>query len=496
MDRPLRRLRVVTPLVMVLLCAGAWTSRAQAAASGSSPLPALQTGFTDPVFMSGNAGVRERWLTRAAEEHAAIVRLTVSWREIAPRRPSAADATDPGWRGYEFATLDRAIVSASLHGLSILVTVSEAPSWAEGAHPPKSAPSGTWRPHAAALGAFAQALALRYSGAFTPEGASAPLPAVRYWQAWNEPNLSAYLTPQWQATGARAKAASPGIYRNMLDAFYRGIHAAASALGARAPSERVLSAGTAPYGEPPGGLRMPPAEFVRDMLCLSRELRPERCPQHADFDILDHHPYSIEGPYWHALNRDDVAIADMGKLIRPLRAAERLHLVGGAKHHEVWVTEVSWDSDPPDPHGIPAATQALWLEQTLQLLWSEGVSAVLWYKIVDQPPVPSYATTYQSGAYLLDGRAKPSATAFRFPFVLASEGGKQANARHPLLWGKSPDGTYAVRIQAQSHGRWRTLEVLRPRRGNGIFEAAIPAGGADMRLRAVSGTLHSLTLRG
>lgn len=495
MHRPLRRLRVVTPLAVILLYAGTSMGCTQASASSSSPLPALQTGFTDSAFMSGSAGTREAWLARAVDERASIVRLDANWREIAPRRPPAADVADPGWAGYEFAALDRAVISAHLHGLSIMITVSAAPAWAEGAHRPKSAPPATWRPNAAALGAFAQAIALRYSGTFTPAGASAPLPAVRYWQAWNEPNLSTYLMPQWEAAGGHTKAASPGIYRNMLDAFYRGIHAAASALGARAPNERVLSAGTAPYGEPPGGPRMPPAEFVRDMLCLTRALTPERCPQHADFDILDHHPYSIEGPYWHALNRDDVAIADMGKLIRPLRAAERLHLLGGAKHHEVWVTEVSWDSDPPDPHGVPAATQALWLEQTLQLLWSEGVSTVLWYKIVDAPPVPSYATTYQSGTYLLDGRAKPSATAFRFPFVLASEGGKQANARDPLLWGKSPGGRSAVQIQAQSRGRWRTVEVLRPRQSDGVFEAALPAVPTGTRLRAVSGALHSLTLR-
>jgi hypothetical protein len=45
-----------------------------------------------------------------------------------------------------------------------------------------------------------QAVAKRYDGSFVAAdatGASAKLPAVRYWGIWNEPNIGGWMTPQW-----------------------------------------------------------------------------------------------------------------------------------------------------------------------------------------------------------------------------------------------------------------------------------------------------------
>ncbi len=446
------------------------------------PRGSLQTGFTDGVYSSPDVALRERWLARTVSEHASTIRIDAGWSAIAPRRPpDAAAARDPGWAGYDFAPLDASVSAAAAHHLRILITITGAPAWAEGAHRPASAAAGSWRPSPRAFGRFATASARRYGGSFTPPGARRPLPRVRYWQAWNEPNLSLYLAPQWQRTRHGLRAASPAIYRALLDSFYRAIHRAGR-------GEQVLSAGTAPYGEEPGGSRMRPVTFVEDLLCLTPELRPAHCAHRAEFDILDHHPYSIEGPFWHALDRGDVAIADMGKLIRPLRAAERLHTVGGARRHAVWVTEVSWDSDPPDPHGVPARKQALWLEQTLWLLWRQGVSTVLWYQILDSPPIPNYASTYQSGTYLLDGRPKPSATAFRFPFVRTGLSGGVVS-----LWGKSPSPGRPVSIQRLRGSHWQTIATV-PSSGSGLFEARLRLSGGP-RLRARAGGLHSLALR-
>lgn len=461
-------------------------------------LRGLQTGFTDDaLFASSSPLTRAAWLGRAASEHASTVRLNASWAKIAPQAPpSAAEARNPSWQGYDFSELDGAVVSAHEAGLRVLITVSTAPSWAE-RHRPSSATAGSWMPRPAAFASFATAIAKRYSGSFVPSPASAPLPRVRWWQAWNEPNLSIYLAPQWRRHGKRWIAESPSLYRKMLDAFYEAVHRVGR-------GERVLTAGTAPYGDPPGGQRMPPAMFVRSLLCLTQRLKATRCPRHADFDVLDHHPYSVEGPFFHAFNRDDVAIADMGKLIRPLRAAERLHLVGGPKRHAVWVTEVSWDSSPPDPQGVPARKQALWLQQTFYLLWKQGVSTVLWYLIGDAPPIPSYASTYQSGTYLLNGSPKPSAAAFRFPFVLVGDGARAKAARRRrrarlsssasvLLWGKSPDGGAPVSVQRRSKGRWHTIATTKPGR-SGVFEASV-SSVPGRSLRAKAGGEHSLSLR-
>jgi hypothetical protein len=460
------RARLVLPIALLasVLCA------APASAQG---LPGLTTGFTDPVFQSASPSVRAQWLTRAVEEHAGIVRLNITWASVPRERPpSEAAASDPSWGGYDGASTDDAVSDAAAHGLRVQITISGAPAWAEGTHRPSSAAPGSWMPSPAAFGAFARAAALRYSGDYAPPGSSAPLPRVRYWQAWNEPNLSLYLTPQWRRVRHAWAPASPAIYRTLLDAFYAAVKGAQ-------PDALILSGGTAPYGDLPGGQRMPPAQFVRNLFCLSESgLRPERCPDPARFDILDHHPYSIEGPFFRAVNRDDVAIADMAKLTVPLRRAERLHLVGGARHHQVWVTELAWESSPPNPLGVPLATQARWLEQSFQLLWREGVSTVMWYLIVDLPPVPSYEVSFQSGGvYLLDGAPKPSATAFRFPFLT-----NPAGVDHALAWGKAPSSG-PVAIERQLGSTWRVLRTLHPGSG-GVFQARLPARrGALLRAR-------------
>ena len=151
-----------------------------------------------------------------------------------------------------------------------------------------------------------------------------------------------YLTPQWE-NGAPA---SPAHYRRMLNAFYDAVKGVN-------PANRVITAGTAPFGDPgTSGKRMRPARFDRELFCVSGAA----CANPAKFDVLSHHPYSVGGPNRKALNADDVSVPDLDKLVKPLRRAERTRRVGGARRHAVWVTELSWDSSPPDPLGVPGAT--------------------------------------------------------------------------------------------------------------------------------------------
>jgi hypothetical protein len=440
----------------------------------------LTTGFDDPLFESSNPSVHQLWLSHAASEHAGIVRLNISWRGVVHAVPaSEAQASDPSWSGYDFSVTDAVVRDAAAAGLNMMLTLAGgAPRFAEGPGRPRSAPLGTWEPSAAAYGAFARAVAVRYSGIYTPPGATTPLPRVRYWQAWNEPNLSVYLTPQWTGGPGNYKPTSPVLYRPLLNALYTAVKGVD-------PQDLVVAAGTAPYGDQPGGSRMPPAQFVRNLLCLDETgKRAAPCPQHPSFDILDHHPYSIAGPFWRALNPDDVAIADMGKLTGPLRRAESLRLVGGARRHQVWATELSWDSNPPDPEGVPVLTQAKWLEQSMYELWQEGVSTMLWYLIVDAPPVPSYASSYQSGVYLLDGTPKPSATAFRFPLVLARIGKSKM-----LAWLKAP-ASGRLLLERKTRKGWRVIYKARVREGEILLHRFRTR--SRVTLRASMGQLQSL----
>jgi hypothetical protein len=344
----------------------------------------------------------------------------------------------------------------------------------EGPDQPADATPGTWRPDPAAFAAFAQAVARRYAGSFNP--GTGVLPRVRYFQAWTEPNLPYHLSPQWIRAGRHWVAESPIVYRAMLNAFYASVKAVHA-------SDLVLTAGTASYGDPPGGLRMRPARFVRDLLCLSGKIAPEPCPNPAHFDILAHDPYEFAGPTRPAYWADDVSLPDMWKLTRALAAAERTGRALPRIHHPVWVTEFGWNSNPPTRGGVPLLTRARWIEEAFYELWRQGINTATWYLIVDQPPASTYVS-WQTGLYYRNGRRKPGFEAFRFPFV-AERMGK----RHARVWTVSPDsGT--IRVQALAAGRWRTVLGVRVR-AHGVIDRAIAVSGRPM-LRAVIGSDVSL----
>ena len=91
--------------------------------------------------------------------------------------------------------------------------IDGAPPWAQSGD--KQRPSdGPARPDSAALGAFATAAAKRYGGDFSG------LPRVRYWQVWNEPNLSIQLMPQHEGD----RVISPRVYRAMVNAMAQAVH--------------------------------------------------------------------------------------------------------------------------------------------------------------------------------------------------------------------------------------------------------------------------------
>jgi hypothetical protein len=364
-------------------------------------------------------------------------------------------------------------------GLTVAFSVASAggPEWIDGPNKPASILDGVWNPNARAFGAFAKAVAVRYSGHYKPLGARTALPRVKYYQAWGEPNLNDHLAPQWVRKHGHWVAQAPVIYRRLLNAFYTSVKSVHR-------SNLVITAGTAPFGDPPGQGRMAPALFVRDLLCLTRKFKRTRCPTKAHFDILAHHPYDFGGPFQKAYNRDDVSLPDLWKLIRPLHAAERLGTVVPKKSKPVWITEFSWDSRPPDPHGIGLRRRARWIEETFHELWHEGVSAIAWYLLRDQPPIPSYATTYQSGLYFVGGRKKPGMEGFRFPFVVSRVGKRYA------VWGIAPRRGKVLVQERGRHG-WRTLVRFHPR-AHQIFTRTIRLHHHEL-LRATLGHAHSLT---
>jgi hypothetical protein len=470
--------RAALALALAGLALGAHSAVAAAAPHG------LELGVADPAFASPDPALREEWLGRAGEARASLVALGAAWAAIAPKAPPVGfDPADPADPAYRWESLDASIRAAAAHGLQPLLDISAAPAWAEGPGRPSTAlvPTGAWLPRPTALGRFAQALAARYSGGFVDPAhpAAGPLPRVRYFEIWAEENLAEHLSPLWRGS----ELVGPAHYRAMLNAAYAGIHAAS-------PGAKVVVGGLAPYGDArAGGSRVPPVWFWRSLLCLrGAALRPVACPDPAHFDIAAHNPIDVAGPDEGALNPLDASVPDVGRLNAMVRRAVRTGGALPANHKPFWAPEIWWDSSPPDPRGVPLALHARFLAEALFRLWSQGVSAVVWWYMRDQDPgAAGFAATQQSGLFFGDGRPKPAYWAFRFPFVAH-------RVRHGqvLLWGKAPAPGRLV-VERRTRRGWAPL--AHPLAGPDRIFAARVDSAAALRLRARQGGQTSLPWR-
>ena len=322
---------------------------------------------------------------------ATVVRLVLDWSVVAPAGaapPEGFVPTRPDDPRYDWANFDRQVREAVSLGLAPIADIIGAPAWAQRPPAHRRTQDGPYWPKYTALGAFARAAALRYSGVF------GDLPRVRYWMVWNEPNFSWYLSPQ-QVEG---RLVSPGWYRAMVNAVAASVHAVRR-------DNLVVAGGLAPYGTTNATLdATSPLLFMRRMLCLSDGPKPKRtCSKRATFDVWSHHPYTSGGPTREAGRRDDVSLGDLDQMAAVLRTAERVGTIRSSGRVRFWVTEFSWDTSPPDPKGVPMELHARWVAEALYRMWRDGVSLVTWFLVRDEP-FPDVST--QSGLFFR-GRFRP-----------------------------------------------------------------------------------------
>jgi hypothetical protein len=431
------------------------TPNAQGQAASPLATGPLETALVDVnPFISPEAPLNFRRVKAAGTR---AVRLVMFWRFVAPdgtssQRPAGFVASDPGSIGYKWGSIDSQVVLAKQNGLEPIISIQLVPGWAE--RSAQGSP-GTRSPDLDELAGFVRAAAVRYGGAFSG------LPRVRYWQAWNEPNLSIFLSPQ-----------SPDLYRRMVNRFagaVRSVHA----------DNVVVAGGLAPFGFP--GTAVPPLQFMRELLCVSEGATPRpTCGDKIAFDVWSHHPYTTGGPTRKAQNPDDASLGDLPEMRRVLEAAIRAGHVESRGKVRFWVTEFSWDSSPPDPIAIPTRLHARWVSEALYRMWQAGVSLVTWFSLRDEALAES---EFQSGLYLRRGPGYASATAklslraFRFPFVaFPSRGGV-------LVWGRTPAGRPgAVLVERKTGKSWTLVRRLTTNR-YGIFSRRF-AGRMTGPLRA------------
>jgi hypothetical protein len=430
------------------------------------PVKPMRTVFQDDAVFLHRSPAQIRGAARQLRALGAnILRVTAGWSVLAPaphaRHPPGPpfDPTDSrtypqaGWRA-----LDRAVRIAHAAGLSVEIDIAFwAPRWAVargGGNPRRE----RYRPDPRAFGAFARAVARRYSGHFRPRGSRRPLPAVHTYTPWNEPNKTTFLEPQWtrDPTTGDVRPASPHVYRPMYRAAYRAIKAVD-------PRDRVLLGGIASLGSPtPGTGGVPPLAFVRALACVDDHLQPLPVPACAHYrplhaDGFATHPYSPGmPPDTSAPLPGDVPLADTARLTALLGALKRRgRIVGAVAVHD---TEYGYQTDPPDPYQRYTPLQAAQFEGwAAYLAWRDPHTVTFAHflmrdlpgdRMLGPPGSPAFWSSYQTGLKYAGGAPKPALAAFALP-LWAWRTHDPAGRRAVMVFGDVRPGHGAQTVQVQ-----------------------------------------------
>jgi hypothetical protein len=439
----------------------------------------FQLGLQDPGFTAAAGSTTSQFAYNALNAiHGSTVRVSVGWAATAPggaTRPAGFDAADPADPHYNWARLDATVIELAARHDQIVLNLTGAPPWAQPAGKPSSLKTffGAWDPSATEYGLFAKAAALRYSGSFVPTGATHPLPRVRKWEIWNEENLPEDL----MAPNLVAE------YRSLLNAAYASIKSVSNA-------NTVAVGGLAPVSFIPH-VSVSPLAFAAQLMCLRRVrihfVSTASCPVKAHFDALAIHPYSLLAtPTKHAYNYDDILVGDLGKLHTLLTAAKKLNTVVPRITDQLWTTEWSWFTNPPDPTvGDRDPVAARYTAYSMYEMWRAGVNLVIWFLAQDPANVNlnSPSLTYGGGLYTATGKPKLMMQAYTFPVIASVTGGRG------YVWGRAPVSTRTtVTIQEGAGHGWKRVgtahtgsdgifQLRFPSTGNGTFRA-IASGGA------------------
>lgn len=412
----------------------------------------LATAVFDPMTFPANPTAA---FAEVKATGATFVRIQVSLANIAPSggmAPTGFDATDPAAPRENWSSIDAQVRAAAAAGLEPILDIIDLPQW--------TANGSQW------LAAFAEGAAKRYSGSFNT------LPRVRYWQAWNEPNLGLSGLAQRGRTGLL----SPDTYRTMVNAFARGVKRVHS-------DNLVVAGGLAPYAATTGP-GIPPLTFMKQFLCLTTaRIRPRpSCVQRVNFDIWAIDPYTWGGPTHHATVEGDLALGDLPTMKTILDQGAAAGKIVSSAPVQFWVTEFSWDTNPPDPGAVAIDLQTRWTAQALYVMWQSGVSLVTWWTIRDQP----FPSRWQSGLYFNGGSIgtppdtpKSTLEAFRFPTVALPEGTSQLR-----LWARTPGGAPdTVVFEVGTGSSWLPVAVV-PSDHYGVATTLVAAAGLAGSVRA------------
>jgi hypothetical protein len=433
-------------------------------------------------------GVQARALDDAKTLGADIVRVNVIWARIAPKprskkAPKKFNGSKPGaYSASKWAMLDSLVAGAQARGLQVLLTpTGPAPAWA-------SRCGGSIRarqlcnPSPKQFGRFVRALGTRY-------------PQVTMWSIWNEPNLRAWLSPQYTLSHGRAVLKSASMYRSLARSAIAALRTTGHA------KHTILLGETAPIGSEPNckgstkartrcakNLNSQPEAFLRGVFCLKsnghRLSGSQGCGgSYSRLRVSGeaHHPYTRGGsrPPLTKPNAHEITIGVLSRLTRLLDQAGKAGRI--PKKLPVYYTENGWQTNPPDRlFGVQLAQQAAYINQSDWIAYKSGrVKTVAQYKLVDDVPQGSF----QSGVRLTDGTAKPSYDAYRLPIWVSGTGAKATVYGQVRPAGDSTPVQVELQHAAGSGSAFQTVQVVNVASRKGTFTVPVANQGGLWRLR-------------
>jgi hypothetical protein len=348
--RPPRRVRIRLAAIVAALIALAGF------APGASALPADFWG------VSPQAAPTAEQFQRLSAGGVQSVRIPIAWSAVEPTKDGTPN----------FGGVDQLVAGATQAGINVLPFVYDAPAWAVAqahvpgpgkARAPKTLPVKTGAQRTA-WSNFLKLVVARYGpgGAFWLANPKLPETPIRTWQIWNEENFKYFV--------ARP---SPADYGKLIDVSYAAIKSVDRG------AKLILGGMFAQPNEARFKVKPPQAYFAADFLEQMYETTPGI---KSKFSGVALHPYTSR---YQKLTPD----------IEEFRAALVANHDAGKK---LWITEIGWSSEPPDPaHDafakgpVGQATQlkgAFNLFKREQAKWK--LQRIYWFSVDDQPNICNF----------------------------------------------------------------------------------------------------------
>jgi hypothetical protein len=276
------------------------------------------------------------------------------------------------------------------------------------------------------------------------------------------------------------------------------VRAGYAAVKAVRKRSKVLIGNTSSTGGTRGAGPVAPLEFLRDLACVDRKLKPKTTPDCTGFTALPgdgwaHHPYSQnERPSRRSnpdTELDDLRLADLPALATTLDVLAKMGRIAPANRN-IYLTEFGYETQPVG--GRPTIDE---LQQARWLTWAEylaskvpTVRSFAQFLLRDQPPAKERVSDskarpfgqYSTGLLVANGRDKVAAKTF----VAGLFAQKRSKGR-VLLFARLRLGAGKKTVTVQRlvpKGTWEKIDTLKID-GRSSFERTIAhVPGAQYRL--------------